>query len=239
VSEIAVSVVDVGRGETTDWWRLVCDADGALVDAGAGGTSLDELVEAIASDLEAERKVALGFDAPLTVPMPGDEERLGRIRRGAHDRPWPPGAAKALGHAAQQVTWVLMKLSERLGENLPTIGWDPHTVIAEGYRSLLIWEVAVYGRPGGGSGVSSARVGAEEFVRRLAAGDVGSDIGTPAHFWTPRGRPLKKLDERAVFNLAGAGLLRAGLTTDVKVLSDQPWVVRAHRAAPSPATVTG
>jgi hypothetical protein len=243
MDRIAVYSVEVGRAQSAEWWRLVSTTEGQLEDPGSGGTSLDELVEMIATDLEAESKVALGFDFPLTVPLPGEAARLGAASRGSRDRAWSSGAtATALGLGLQQLSWVLVKLAGRLGERLPRVGWDPHTVIAEGYAAMIIWEADVYGRiagDGDGVAVGDARVAAEEFVRRLAAGDVGSDIGKPANFWTYRGRPLKKLDEQVVINLAGAALLRAGFSEDPGTLSDQPWVIRARRAAPRLGITSG
>jgi hypothetical protein len=88
MSELVVAAVDVGAVRNIGYWRDSADGSG-------GGTKLEELAAQVAADLDLGRRVALGFEAPLFVPMPEDSDGLNRQRTGERGRPWCAGAGTA------------------------------------------------------------------------------------------------------------------------------------------------
>lgn len=206
MSNVVVAAVDVGSPSNIGWWRV---ADGA----GTGGRELDELVELLASDLNQNRSVALGFEAPVFVPLPATAAGLNRQRVGERGRPWCAGAGTgALAMGVQQAAYVFVGLA-RLVRRLPKVSFDP-ALLAGSESTLVVWEAFVSAKAKNRAAidphVDDARVAVAEFAERLARGVVRSDI-----------------DELTVLNLAGAGLLAAGLSADAGLLSQPSVVVRA------------
>jgi hypothetical protein len=107
-----IYAVDVGstllrRGATAFAWCRVGD-DGANP---AASSCPRRLIQSIQAELEQGRSVALGFEAPLFIPVPGAEQQLSRSRQGEGNRSWSApigGYVAALG--LQQVAWVLREL---------------------------------------------------------------------------------------------------------------------------------
>ena len=206
MSDAAVAAVDVGSLANIGWWR-------GCGDAARGGRDLDELVEVLAADLNQNRSVALGFEAPIFVPLPAETNGLCRQRVGEHGRPWSAGAGTgALALGVQQAAYVFAGLAHHVAKR-PQVSFDP--ALLDGPKTtLIVWEAFVSGksknRLATDAHVDDARVAVEEFQKRLARGVVRSDI-----------------DEPSVLNLAAAALLRSGLTTDVRLLTREAVVVRA------------
>src|SRR5262245_58986181 len=71
------------------WTRKI---SGESDKTGLSGTSIIDLVDAVAEDLNAGRKVALGFECPLFVPLPRNPHLLTAVRPGEGSRPWCAGA---------------------------------------------------------------------------------------------------------------------------------------------------
>jgi hypothetical protein len=73
-----------------------------------GSADIDRLVEDLARDLNSGYSVALGFEAPLFVPVPVGACSIGRARQGEGNRPFSAGAGcGALVVGLQEVAWVL------------------------------------------------------------------------------------------------------------------------------------
>jgi hypothetical protein len=96
-----------GRNGPAFAWAKVPDTGGQPV----ASTDPEALAESIADDLLSEESVALGFEAPLFIPVPHDVERLSRGRQGDGNRSW---AAPAGGYVAtlalHQAAWLLRRL---------------------------------------------------------------------------------------------------------------------------------
>ena len=91
-------------------------------DASAHGQDDPSALGAIVvTALDAGRPVALAFECPLSVPVPGvqDEgwQELGRARTGEGNRSWSAGAGTgALATGLVQLAWVLAYLRDRARE---------------------------------------------------------------------------------------------------------------------------
>ncbi|MGA3215767.1 MAG: hypothetical protein ABSD97_08790 [Acidimicrobiales bacterium] len=206
MSDAVVAAVDVGSLANIGWWRL---AD----DIGAGGRDLDELIEVLADDLNQNRSVALGFEAPIFVPLPVNKTGLCRQRVGERGRPWSAGAGTgALALGVQQAAYVFAGLERRVA-NRPLVSFDP-SHLDGAHATLVIWEAFVSAKSKNRAAVDphidDARIAVTEFRERLVRGVVHSDI-----------------DEHSVLNLAGAALLASGLSDDGRLLTQEAIVVRA------------
>lgn len=202
---LSVVAIDVGAPRNIGW----CRSRGGSHDA--QGRDLDGVVAAVADDLDAGRRVAVGFEAPLFVPAPAAANGLNLQRVGERGRPWCAGAGTgALAMGAQQTTYVFTRLAERVGARRVTFLPE---VLRSGEADLLVWEAFVTkdakDRTSLDPHVDDARVAVQEFERRWRAGVMTSDI-----------------EEPLVVNLAAAGLLASGLTDDVSLLRMPCLVVR-------------
>jgi hypothetical protein len=153
-------------------------------DASSGASSA-ELFDAVFHALHDGEQVALGFDCPLTLPIPADQG---------------PAAAQAdadelLRQAATRPG--ITELEQLLGQ-LGT--WRPWTTVStslsrwKANTSILVWEAV----PAEGSDTMTASAAAESFFRRLQA---AAEPGPEAAAGT-------------VVNLAAATARRAGLFVD-------------------------
>jgi len=206
MSDAVVAAVDVGSLANIGWWRVAGDIEG-------GGRDLDHLVEVLATDLNQNRSVALGFEAPIFVPLPAQTAGLCRQRVGERGRPWSAGAGTgALALGVQQAAYVFGGLARRVAKQ-PRISFDP-VELSRADATLVIWEAFVSTNAKNRAAVyphiDDARVAVNEFRKRLAEGVVHSDI-----------------DERNVLNLAAAALLASGLSRDTALLTRASVVVRA------------
>jgi hypothetical protein len=207
LANINVLAVDVGSLMNIGWWRACPSGESS------SGRDLDELVDVIAADLQRGDAVALGFEAPLFIPRPRSTLGLSRQRVGDGGRPWSAGAGTgALALGVQQAAYVFASLSDKIR---PRVTFSPRALL-DGTADLLIWEAFVSGkakdRNAAEPHVDDARLAVTEFARRLALGDVYSDV-----------------DELLVLNLAAAGLIASGLTMDTEMLKQTCVVVKPPR----------
>lgn len=106
---------------------------------GAKGAKPSELAAKVSAALSESRPVALGFECPLYLPLPGDELNLGRCRDGEGSRPWSAGAGcAALATGLVQAAWTLREIRK---PSVCTVGayldWGNFESAGSG---LLLWE---------------------------------------------------------------------------------------------------
>jgi hypothetical protein len=205
MDDTVVAAIDVGKVANVGWWR----AGGT---APQGGRDLDELCDRLIDDLVSERRVALGFEAPLWVPLAKTTSELGQQRPGEGTRSWGAGAGAAvLACALQQSVYVLRRISAGVGSTRVTV--DP-TVWLAGAAALLVWEAFVTGAAKDHAAaephISDARAAVTEFARRAEIGELSSDL----------------VGEDAI-SIGGVALVVAGLTTDLSVLTRPILVIKA------------
>ena len=200
VSNLGVFAVDVGsvRKGRLAW------ASGDRV-----GHELDDLVAAVAIRLERGEPVALGFECPLSIPIPAMPIALGRGRTG-EPRAWSSTpAASALATGLAQVVWVLRELRVAVPAAAGFLAFEEF-IAADGAR-LLLWEACVTGEDKGASDAEDAQIAVRAFVTSLP---------------TP---PASITSHHEQLSLAGAALLWAGWTSEVRILRAQPLAIRAQR----------
>lgn len=201
--ERAIYACDVGscRRGNFAWARIGPEAS-ALINH---SPDIEELVSSLVQDLRAGLNIALGFEAPLFVPVPEDPNEIGRARTGEGNRPFSAGAgASAVLIGVQQAAWVMGRLRPST---------ERHTVITDwrlwpgASRVILLWEAFVSGSAKGDCHAEDAVTAAREFERREAA--LRSDVTC--------GRAL---------SLVGAALW-GGITADPAVLRQPVLVLRS------------
>lgn len=132
--EPLVAAVDVGSPANIGWWA-------ADRDSHSSGTDLDQLALVVADALNKQRAVALGFEAPLYVPMPDTPAGLNKQRVGERGRPWCAGAGTgALAMGTQQAGYVFAKIAAALTGPV-AVSFDPARLADAG--TLVVWEAFV------------------------------------------------------------------------------------------------
>ena len=206
--DLVIYCADIGsiQGGNFGWARGVPSNRGLAI---RGRTDILELAESVAGDLRERRRVALGFECPLFVPLPDDPMRLTSARQGEATRPWSAAAGAAvLATGLTETVWTLREIRRGLAFDVPPfVNW---AAFREAGAGLFLWEAMVTGSAKRGTHVEDA----ESAVRSFAA--VMPDVANSS-----------AIAESSVHSLVGAALLRAGWSTDLSLLSAQCVVIRA------------
>lgn len=203
--EPVVWVADIGSvvRQRFGWCRLTADGNSRA------GREIDDFARGIAQDLNEGNLVALGFECPLFVPVPGDPTGLTKARRGEGNRPWSAGAgAGALATGLTECVWVLERVRSLTRVSITaTLAWER---LKGGEANLFIWEAFVTGGVKGDSHQEDAQIAAETFWTRY-----------------PNIAEANAVEAENCYSLVGAALLRAGLVQDLSVLRQPCIVVRS------------
>jgi hypothetical protein len=206
-SDIVVGVIDVGAPKNIGWAILAGDVE-------VLGTDLDAFVEAF-SGLANGKLAALGFEAPLFIPIARPAAKLTAQRRGDNGRPWSAGAGATvttIGLAV--VAHVLAELRTRLPGTCAALDWHswPDGV------DLLLFEAFVSGDNHAGPGDHALDALSAATAFRANLGDLDA---------------ANAVSETAVLSLIGACMARTGwVETGFDVLA-QPCLVIRPGVAPT------
>jgi hypothetical protein len=175
--------------------------------------SISEFAEEIAGRIGEDRSVALGFECPLFIPVRDDPEDLTNAREGEGSRPWSAGAGSgSLVTGLAETVWMFSQIRDHLGSEPPvTFDWEE---FQDTNGALLLWEAFVSGDSKVGSHSGDAGAAVKSFHDGLSSADeFPGDIDL--------------IDEKDVFSLVGASLLRAGWDVGRDILSEPVFVVAA------------
>lgn len=217
-----IYAVDIGSPKKGLAWARLVDGDGGEV---RSGTDLVVLADKLTHDIADGRDVALGFEAPMFLPVSEDPQNLTRARdgeapKGGQSRPWSVGAgAYAATVAVPIAAWVLRQVRGESDAPPARLIMDP-TRWPETSGSapiLLLWEAFV-------SGAGHAREPNEH-----GASDHEQDAATAALAFRDWSRsPVRPSSdvttERSISTVAAAALW-AGWSEDVALLHDQALVL--------------
>jgi hypothetical protein len=214
--DVAVYAVDIGstrasRGSADGqfaWARLL--PDGSV----QGGRSIEKLVTRVAHELCNGVAVALGFEAPLAIPVPIKWKDLSRGREGESNRSFaaPVGlAVTALG--LHQSAWILRELRQRT-QNAPhairfsqlAADWPATTPM------LFCWEAFVSRDAHSKDHMEDAATAVVAF--RAVEGDLTT---------------MTEVRAKEPISLIGAAALWADWVSDISELRTQPIVIMAKR----------
>lgn len=206
LTNLDVYCADIGSVQRNNFgWYADC-ADGASFQ----GSSMEGLGDAVVASMDAGRRVALGFEAPMFIPLRDEPALLTRRREGETTVNWigGPGAA-VLATALAQVPWVLRDLRAKLGRPATaTLDWQSFTA-GQG-AELFLWEAFVSGAAKGADHIDDARIAVRTFRRAL-----------------PNPGEHDAISEPSVVSLLGAALLRTGWSSDISLLSQPCIVIKA------------
>lgn len=186
----------------------------ARAECAGGSTSqssdIEQLVKMVISDLKARRPVALGFECPLFIPVPGDCVKLGCARPGEGDRPWSAGAgAGALATGLAQAIWVLREVRQCIG--LPTAAFLDWSAFQQAGAGLFLWEAFVSAEAKGQNHGDDAEIATREFLAALPYINAANAIHC----------------DTEVYSLVGAAIIRAGWSNDTELLKHPCVVIKA------------
>ena len=206
MSNVIVWAVDIGSVEKGrfGWCRATSSGNTKH------GKSISDLVEGVARDLSDGLRVALGFECPLFVPIAADPYSLTKARAGEGNRPWSAGAGSgALATGLTECVWIFERIRERSnGNTIPVFDW---VQFYGGEGTFFVWEAFVSGKAKGATHADDATIAAKAF-------------------WScyPDIEGASSIKATNPFSLVGAALLRAGLSSDVKLLSEPCVVIVAQ-----------
>lgn len=174
----------------------------------------NELARAVAHDLNSRKRVALGYESPLFVPVGPEPGLLGRARDGecqeaTGNRPFTAGAGAAvLATGIQSLAWVLREIKHLAPHAIASTRWND---FRGGACQLFIWEAFVTGsekaHPPSHAGDAALAIAAFQQVSSLAESPT-------------------RIRCSSAFSLAGAAVLWSGLSTDWALLAEPCVVLR-------------
>lgn len=171
------------------------------------------LAKAVATGIANNEIVALGYESPLFVPLPGESDQLGKARDGEVEKaigskPFNAGAgASVFATGIQSLAWVLKEVKKLSPCAVGSTRWKD---FQNKKCSLFLWEAFV--------------TGSEKAYPPSHAGDAALAIkGFRKSLHLPN--PTRIRCERA-FSLGAAALIQAGLTDDLNLLNEPCVVVR-------------
>ncbi|CAN5904923.1 hypothetical protein BH23ACT11_BH23ACT11_04000 [soil metagenome] len=155
----AIYACDVGstRAGNFGWVRVEPDTPKEI----KGCSEICALVTKIKEDLEHGYSIALGFEAPLFIPVPQGDDDLSKGRKGEGNRPFSAQAgAYVTTLGMHQAAWVLREIYCSCGGTctftLDRKDWPP----TESGQELFCWEAYV-------SALLKAKVGKNRIRRML------------------------------------------------------------------------
>lgn len=162
----------------------------------------------VASALDAGRPVALAFECPLSVPVPGVGQGgwrdLGRARSGEGNRSWSAGAGTgALATGLVQLAWLCRYLVEHCSEAPRATTQVSRFLKGEG--DLLVAEAMVTGE-----GKPESVDGMQDHADSLAAAKRLAEILEATHAGVPVPADVTCLPHGAL-SLAATAVVHAGL----------------------------
>lgn len=206
---MVIHCADIGsvKNGNFGWARLQADDPTAEC---VTGHDIRAFANAIAADINAEGKVALGFECPLFVPISEDPEGLTSARPGEGDRPWSAGGgAGSLATGLTETVWILDQIGTRT-QNRPAV-FVEWPAFRDAQRGLFIWEAFVTKEAKADTHRGDAELAALSF--RSALPDVSAHNAV--------------LCKGTVRSLFGAALLQTGWVNDLAWLSKACIVLRA------------
>jgi hypothetical protein len=204
-----IFAVDIGstrkgrRSEAFAWCGLDDSGRERLV-----GTCPEALTIEIHRCIQTRESVALGFEAPLFVPVPNSKEDLSKGRSDEGDRAWSaPAGGYVATLALHQCAWIFRALHASCAP-ICRMTTDPKAWSTRSKASPLIflWEAFVSGRAHG-THAEDARTAAMHFAQRQ--NDLRSDITAE--------NPL---------SLIGAAILWSDWSNDIALLRTPLLVLR-------------
>jgi len=205
-----VYACDIGsiKRDNFAWSRVV-----SLETQPVASRDIDRLLDRIAVDVRSGASIALGFEAPLFIPVPLHSDDLNAGRTGEANRSmFAPTGACVTTPAIHEAAWILRGLRDRTGTTLDfTVDWRQPWRSSSGAARLLVWEA---------------------FVSSSAHGDTHErDAATAARYFLEHEHHLANVNAvtcEQPFSLIHCAAMFAGWSDNVGGLHDDCLVLRAQ-----------
>jgi hypothetical protein len=124
-------------------WARVNPEEGVI----QASSDIDKLVKHLQSDIRQGYSVALGFEAPLFIPVPVNTEHLSKSREGDGNRSWSASSGAGVTVLGiHQSAWILRSLYKSSHRRCDfTLDWQQHWPPVGNRPVLLCWEAFVSG----------------------------------------------------------------------------------------------
>ena len=159
---LSIFCADIGSvcGGNFGWFGRLAD------ETSVQGSDIAALTPAVADQMNLGGAVALGFEAPMFVPLRTNPLELTKRRVGETNPNWIGGPGSAvLATGLAQVQWLLRDLKSRLSViGRATLIWDE---FASGGANLFLWEAFVSGHAKGDSHIRDAQIAVGKFQESL------------------------------------------------------------------------
>jgi hypothetical protein len=183
--EVCVGVIDVGSPKSRNLGWAIRKGEQK-----SHGDNLDEFIAEFARHCDG-CPAALGFEAPLFVPIRDKALELTNARKGEGSRPWSASAgATVLTVALPVVTYTLGQLRTGIEAYEASLDWKGWSA---GSNQLLVWEAFVSGSSKGDDHWHDADIAAGAFQDGLDNLDA-----------------INAIEEPNVLSLVGAALIHTG-----------------------------
>lgn len=203
----------LGKKPGFAWVRIVSGSE----EPPKGSQSIAQLTQYLCNDLAAGAAIALGFEAPLFIPVPEPDQptRLSLSRTGEGDRSWSaPAGGYVATLALHQAAWLLKAIApahlSSCALTLNASNWTP----GRSQPLLFCWEAFVS---------KHAHAQATDPQPHLR------DAATAAVCFQQRERNLREpplVSANPCLSLIGAAALWSGWRSDVAVLHEEALVLR-------------
>jgi hypothetical protein len=138
----AVYACDVGsvKSKTFAWSRVA-----SLREPPIASPDIDELLVRLERDARSGASVALGFEAPLFMPVPSLSEDLSSGRSGEESRSmFAPAGLAVTTLGLHEAAWILRQLYQKIGSFVEyTVDWQQDWRSSNPPTKLLVWEAFV------------------------------------------------------------------------------------------------
>jgi hypothetical protein len=157
MDSISIFAVDVGSPRTFAW----------VSDAGLSGKDGDTLAAEIARAFASGRRVAVGFECPLFIPVPLEWADIGKPRLCEGNRSWSAGTGATVTiYGLHEIAWILAKLRKITGATT-AVFFSPETWLEFHEPCLLLWEAFVTGADKGRDHADDAERACQAFRQLL------------------------------------------------------------------------
>ena len=175
-----------------------------------GSHDIEELAQHLAEDMKKGFNIALGFEAPLFIPIPMSANDLSKARIGEGNRAFaaPTGLAVTT-LAIHQTAWLLDRLRTQIPENYHlTLDWHDWGVHSKG-PILFLWEAFVSGDAHSLTDMEDAATAAAAFCEK------DNDFGKGNRVTCYR-----------ALSLIGTAILWSGISKDLAFLKNKCLVIK-------------
>jgi hypothetical protein len=204
ITDLSVLCADVGSIKANKFGWAGTLACGSEVE----GSCIERFAHQIADELRTGKKLAIGFECPMFVPVRKDPARVNSARQGEGNRSWSAGAGTgALATGLVEMVWVMNRVNELL-ERTPSATFRWADFLES--DSTYLWEAFVTSSAKGARHIEDARIAVERFRSAL-----------------PEPESANAVHEENVLSLAGAAAIRTGWASSPKVLSEPCLVIKA------------